>query len=135
MKVKAKIFILGLICLFFISCLKTPTTPDIPPAPTVSAEIRLVGVISRTYTSSGTPRFEGYVGNFGTGTGYNCEVSITCYSDEDFKNIIDTATGLPANLGDIEPGQNAYFEAIAFDSKSHDQIKSYEVKITWLDRN
>ena len=132
MKVKTKIFILGLICLFFISCQKTPTTP---PSPTVSAEIRLVGTLSRTYTLSETPRFEGYVGNFGTGTGYNCKVEISCYSDENFENIIDTANGSPANLGDIKPGQNAYFEAIAFNSNSHEQIKSYEVKITWLDRN
>jgi len=139
MKTKAKILILGLICLFFISCQETPTTPDIPeytpPAPTISADLRLVGVLRRTYTSYGTPRFEGYVRNFGNGTGYNCMVEITCYSDENKKTIIDTANGFPANLGNIKPTQKAYFEAIAFDCESHDQIKSYDVEITWLNRD
>jgi len=136
---KSKILVLLLLfCLFLISC-ENITTPDIPeytpPATTVSADIRLVGTLKRTYTDYGTPRFEGYVGNFGTGTGYNCKVAITCYSDENKNTIIDTANGFPANLGDIKPGKNAYFEAIAFDCESHDQIKSYDVEITWLDKD
>jgi len=62
-------------------------------------------------------------------------VEIACYSDENKNTIIDTVNGFPANLGDIKPGQNAYFEAIAFDCESHDQIKSYDVEITWLDKD
>jgi len=137
---RTKILVLGLVCLFLIRCENT-TTPDIPkynpptpPTPIIKADIRLVGTLQRTYTSYDRPQFEGYVGNFGTGTGYNCMVEIACCSDENKNTIIDTASGFPADLGDIKPGQNAYFDAVAFNCESHDQIKSYEVKITWLDR-
>jgi len=92
------------------------------------------GNIKRTYTSYGCPRFEGYVKNVGNATGWNCGVDITCYSDAQKTTIIDVAYGFPANLGDIRPGQRAYFEAVAFDCKSHDQIKAIDVKITWLNR-
>ena len=85
----------------------------------------------RTYTTYGTPRFEGYVKNVGTDTGYNVKVAIVCYSDL-LITIIDVAYAFPADLGNIAPGQRAYFEAIAFNCSSHDDIKSYEVTITWL---
>jgi len=85
-------------------------------------------------TDYGCPQFEGYVKNIGNNTGYNCMVEIACFSDTAKTTIIDTAKGFPADLGDIAPGIRAYFEAVAFDCKSHNQIKGTTVKITWLDR-
>ena len=129
-----KILFLGLICLFLIACEKDKPFES-PFSPQVKvAYIALDGMLSRTYTSYDTPQFEGYVKNTGTGTGYNCMVDITCYSDPNKTTIIDNAHGFPADLGDIAPGQRAYFDAIAFDCTSHSQIQSYSVKITWLDK-
>lgn len=91
----------------------------------------IIDGLKRTYTTYGSPRFEGYVKNVGTDTGYNVKVAITCYSDL-LITIIDVAYGFPANMGNIASGQRAYFEAIASNCNSHDEIKSYEVTITWL---
>ena len=99
------------------------------------ANMILVSDISRTMTSYGCPVFLGYVQNIGTATGYNCMVTITCYSDAAKTTIIDTAHGFPANLGDIPPGVMAYFDAVAFNCTSHDQIPAYAVKIEWLTRD
>lgn len=92
----------------------------------------LDGNLKKTYTSYGSPRFEGYVKNVGNATGYNVMVEITCYSDENKTTIIDVAKGFPANLGNIKPGKRAYFEAIAFDCDSHSEIKAIDIEITWL---
>lgn len=99
------------------------------------AIFELDGELKRTYTSYGSPRFEGYVKNVGNATGYNVGVEITCYSDEDKTTIIDTANGFPANLGNIGVGKRAYFEAIAFDCDSHNQIKAIDIEITWLTKS
>jgi len=119
--------------LFSISC-NSPTAPSIPYVPPKLANIVLDGKLTKTMTSYHCPQFEGYVKNIGNNTGYNCMVSIACFSDAAKTTIIDTANGFPADLGDIAPGIRAYFEAVAFDCKSHDQIKGTTVKITWLDR-
>ena len=126
---RTKIFAWGLVCLFLIAC-NSPFAPEIK-----TANIELDGTLQRTYTSYGSPQFEGYVKNRGNGTGYNCMVEIQCFSDPNKTTIIDTAKGFPADLGNIDPGQRAYFEAIAFDCNSHEEIKSYSVDITWLDRD
>ncbi len=126
---RTKILVIGLVLLFLIAC-KSPVTPEIK-----TANIVLDGTLQRTYTDYGSPQFEGYVKNTGNATGYNCMVDITCYSDENKTTIIDNAHGFPADLGDINPGQRAYFDAVAFDTNSHDDIKSYSVDITWLDRD
>jgi len=128
-----KVKFIGLLILFLIliSC-KGITTPDIPPLK--KANLILDGELSRTMTSYGCPQFEGYVKNTGNNTGYNCMISITCYSDTAKTTIIDTAKGFPANLGDIPAGIRAYFNAVAFDCISHNQIKETSIKITWLDR-
>jgi len=81
------------------------------------------------------PMFTGYVKNIGTATGWNCGIDFRAYSDPDRKTIIDTAYGFPANLGDIDPGQRAFYEAIFFNLTSWDQVKSFDYKITWLNRN
>lgn len=122
---KTKILLLGLLCLFLFQCKE---------AAEEVAQIVLDGTLQRTYTDYGSPQFEGYVKNIGTGTGYNCGVEIACYSDTGKTTIIDTAKGFPADLGDIPPGVRAYFNAVAFDCNSHDDIKAYDVKIDWLDR-
>jgi len=96
------------------------------------AIFELDGSLKKTYTSYRTPRFEGYVKNVGNATGYNVMVEITCYSDESKTTIIDVAKGFPADLGNIAPGQRAYFEAIAFDCDSHSEIKAIDIEITWL---
>lgn len=123
---RTKIFILALIFLSLIWCKE---------AAEKRAQIVLDGDLQRTYTDYGSPQFEGYVKNIGTGTGYNCGVEITCYSDSGKTTIIDTAKGFPADLGDIPPNTRAYFTAVAFECNSHDEIKAYDVKIDWLDRD
>jgi len=126
---RTKILLVGLVCLFLVAC-ESPFAPK-----EKKANIVLDGTLQRTYTSYDSPQFEGYVKNTGNGTGYNCMVDITCYSDPNKTTIIDNAHGFPADLGDIEPGQRAYFDAVAFDCNSHEEIKSYSVDITWLDRD
>jgi len=96
------------------------------------AIFELDGSLKETYTSYGCPQFEGYVKNVGNATGYNVMVEITCYSDSNKTTIIDVAKGFPADLGNIAPGQRAYFEAIAFDCDSHSEIKAIDIEITWL---
>jgi len=93
----------------------------------------LDGDLQKTYTFSGTPRFEGYVKNIGNMTGHMVIVAISCYSDARKTTIIDVAYAFPSNLGDIRPGQRVYFEAIASDVNSHDDIKAIDVKIDWVD--
>lgn len=85
-------------------------------------------------TSYECPQFSGYVKNIGNATGYNCMIEIQACSDPNKITIIDTAKGFPADLGDIAPGQRAYFDAVFFNLTSLDQIASYTYKITWLDR-
>lgn len=102
---------------------------------TARAVFELDGNLKRTYTSYHSPRFEGYVKNVGNATGYNVMVEITCYSDQNKTTIIDSASGFPGNLGNIKPGQRAYFEAIAFDCDSHNEIKAIDVEITWLTKS
>ena len=99
------------------------------------ANFVLDGDLQQTYTSSNTPRFEGYVKNTGDGAGYDVKVEITCYSDSSQTTVIDTATGFPANQGTIYPDERAYFEAIASNCNSHNEIKAIEYKISWTNKN
>jgi hypothetical protein len=130
---KKGFLVLGILLIIFLaeSCNETPETPS-PPAK--KANIVLDGDLQRTMTSYGCPQFEGYAKNTGNNTAYNCMVEIKCYSDTTKITIIDTASGFPSDLGDINPGQRAYFNAVAFKCNSHSQIVAYDVKITWLDR-
>ena len=123
---KTKIFILAFICLIFTSC-------DWFAAKV--AELVLDGNWQRTYTSYGSPRFEGYVKNIGNGTAYNASIDITCYSDTAKTTIIDTATGFPADLGDIPQNVKAYFEAVCFTANTHEDIKATDYTIDWLTRD
>ncbi len=123
---KTKIFILVFICLILASC-------DWFAAKV--AELVLDGSWQETYTSYGSPRFEGYVKNIGNVTAYNASIDITCYSDVGKTTIIDSITGFPANLGDIPPDTRAYFEAISFSVNTHEDIKATDYTIDWLDRN
>jgi len=125
---------LGLICLLFFPYCKSPESIDIEEIIKPKANIVLDGELNGGYFGNSMWGFSGYVKNTGDGTGYNCMVDITCYSDENKTTIIDNAHGFPADLGDIKPGQRAYFEAIAFKAKSMDDIRYTSVKITWLNR-
>ncbi len=98
------------------------------------AEIVLDGQMSINMTSYDRPVFMGWVKNQGKNTGYNCLVKIIVYSDSTKKNIIESASGFPGNLGDIAPGQRAYFEAVCFNLSSVSQIVAYDTEITWLDK-
>lgn len=136
-RTKISLWMMILVVVLLLSaCEKeTPFTPEpyVPPPP--EANIVLDGALTRAYTTYDSPMFWGYVKNTGNGTGYNCMVEITCYSDAGKTTIIDTANGFPANLGNIKPGQRAYFDAVAFNCDSHEQILSYDVTITWLSRD
>jgi hypothetical protein len=129
---RKKVLILYLIFLFFFCC-KSPTETKKPEIQK-KANIVLDGNFIQSMTSYDCPQFSGYVKNIGNNTGYNCKIEIRCFSDPNKTTIIDTASGFPADLGNIDPGQRAYFEAVCFNLHSWDQIKSYDYKIDWLDR-
>jgi len=134
---RAKILILGLICLLFFPYCKSPASVDIEEIIEPKANIVLDGELNGGYGTFGGYYglgFNGYVKNIGDGTGYNCMVEIQCFSDSNKITIIDTAFGFPADLGDIKPGQRAYFEAISFKAKTMGDITYTSVKITWLNR-
>jgi hypothetical protein len=99
------------------------------------AVLVLDGTPEKRMASYGRPYFDGYVKNIGLVTGYNCMIEFHAYSDTTRTTIIDTASGFPANLGNIAPGQRAHFEAIFFNLTSWDQIKSWDYIITWLNIN
>lgn len=124
-----RVFVALAVCLCFISSsCKSIFGPD--PA----GNIIIDGVLSINMTSYGCPVFMGWVKNTGDKTAYNCKVTIIVYSDTAKKNIIDSASGFPANLADIAPGQRAYFEAVCFDLDAVAQIVAYDTEISWLDR-
>ena len=116
------------LCLAVASC-NSPFSPE-----TKKANLVLDGDLVKVMTSYDSPEFDGYVKNIGDNTAYNCMVAITCFSDTGKTTIIDTANGFPANGGDIPVGTRAFFDAVAFNCTSHDQIQATTVKITWLDR-
>ena len=133
---KAKILALGLVCFFIFAHCNSPASPDIEEAVAKpEANIVLDGALNGGYMGYDMWGFTGYVKNIGNGTGYNCMVDITCYSDASKTTIIDNAHGFPADLGDIAPGIRAYFEAIAFNATSMADITYTSVKITWLNRD
>ena len=127
------VFLALVLALVFLFCGCKEISSLVAP-PTPKANMVLDGEMQRTMTTYKCPQFTGYVKNIGNAIGYNVMIAITCYSDTSKTTIIDTANGFPANLGDIGPGQRAYFEAVAFSLSSHSQIKAYDYKITWLDR-
>ena len=92
---------------------------------TVNAVAILVldGDLTRSMTSFGCPKFEGYVKNIGNLTGHNDAAKTT---------IIDTAKGYPMHMFDIPPDTRAYFDAVAYYGSSHDNIPAYDVEITWI---
>ncbi len=124
---RIKFLSLGLICFFLILC-KSPFMPELPK---LNANIVLDGTLNRTYNYYGSPQFEGYVKNIGNRAGYMCKVEIQCFYG---LNKVDIAIGYPGNWENIYPGQRVYFKAIiyAFDCNSHEDIKSYNIEITWL---
>jgi len=99
------------------------------------AVLVLDGEPVKRMTSYGCPQFTGYVKNTGPVTAYNAMIQFRAYSDVNRTTIIDTASGFPADLGDIGSGQRAYFEATFFKLNSWDQIKSWDYQITWLNKN
>lgn len=128
-EMKKQIFLLAMICLAFLSFSSCDALAE------KVAMLILDGGWTTSLTSYGSPQFVGYVKNTGNGTAYNASIEITCYSDTAKTTIIDTATGFPANLGDIPPGARAYFEAISFNTNSHEDIKATDYTIDWLDRD
>lgn len=125
---KARALILSILMLVLAVC-KSSTEADAEKA----ANIILDGSWTQGMTSYSRPVFNGYVKNAGNGTGYNCGIDIQCFSDNKI-TIIDTASGFPADLGDIAPGQRASFEAVCFKLTSWSQVKATDYKITWLNR-
>ena len=75
----------------------------------------------------------GFVYNAGYYTAWNVKVTFTAYGEGDV--ILDTASGFPADLGDIPAGVSAKFEAIFFDITKWSTIKKYTWKTEWLTRS
>lgn len=136
---RVKIFVMALVCLFIFTYCTSPADPEIEDVlkPKPKANMVLDGPLGGGYFGQNgwvILGFHGYVKNIGNGTGYNCMITIQCYADAEKTTIIDTAHGFPADLGDIPPGIRAYFEAMAFEAKTMEDITHTSYKITWLDR-
>lgn len=125
----------------FVSCKKIPTVPE-PQLPIINyfnanpeeIDFGEQFTLSWSVSYAKTIYIDNGVGNVRV-SGYNWMVTITCYSDSAQTTIIDTAHGFPANLGDIPPAVRTYFDAVAFDCTSHDQLPTYTVKMDWLNRD
>ena len=82
----------------------------------------------------GVPYFYGTVKSTGNIAVYNVSVKFKIYETAEKKNIIDTANGFPASGSDIEVGESATFEAVAFSLDSVDDLQYYNYEITFLEK-
>lgn len=96
------------------------------------AYFTLVSYDKTRYTSYDRPKITGEVRNDGNLTGYNVMIEFQAYKGN---TIIDTASGFPADLGDIRVGFSAVFEAVFFNLHRHYEYDSLMYKITWLNRS
>lgn len=87
---------------------------------------------TKDMTSYNCPVINGTVRNDGNKTGWNVMISWSAYNANN--TIIDTASGFPANLGDIPPGVSALFSAVFFNLSNWSQISKLTWTMTWLDR-
>ena len=94
--------------------------------------LQVVGEITTGKTSYDRPYYAGTVKNTGDGTAYNASIEFTIYEDEAHTKILGTAWDALADLTDIKPGQSTDFEAVARSLTTTDQLKYYNVKITYL---
>jgi hypothetical protein len=87
---------------------------------------------SQTMTSYHCPEIDGIVRNDGNAVGYNVMIEW-----QGLKNnvILDTASGFPADLGNIGVGISAAFEAVFFDLHNWSDIDQLKYTITWLNRD
>ncbi len=119
----------------------TLANPDGSASATTTVTVKEIALMvldgkpAKKMTSYDRPYFEGYVRNDGSVTGYNVMIEFHAYSDTSKHTIIDTANGFPADLGNIGPGQRAYYEAIFFHLTKWEQVKAYDYVITWLNLN
>jgi hypothetical protein len=101
---------------------------------TKKANIVLDGALTTTTSSDGYLEFDGYVINDGDGTGYNCEVRITCYLDAAKTVTLDTPIGYPAHLANIAPGERVAFAAVCSTLKTDKDIAAIDYNIYWVNR-
>lgn len=97
--------------------------------PEDKAKVVIDGDLTYDYTDFDAPRITGEVRNAGKVNAWNCSVEFKAYVG---KTIVDVATGYPADLGDIGPGENATFEAVFEDIQSHDDYDKVVTKISCL---
>lgn len=110
-------------------------SPTSPSSPTPGDDVILVdSAFTWYYKSYDSVAYAGKVKNVSSTTVYNVKIVVYAYSDEARTNIIGTASGFPADLENIAPGQTADFEAIFFDIKNGGLIKTNSYEITWLYR-
>ena len=105
---------------------KLPTSPDIPIR---EADFLLVSS-TQGYASFGCCEITGIVKNVGNATGYNVMIEFQAYNASNV--IVDTASGFPADLGNIPVGVSASFEAIFFELYSWSLVSKTTYEITWL---
>lgn len=108
---------------------KLPTSPDIPDIPLKEARFTLESSTDG-YTSYGCCEITGIVKNVGQATGYNVMIKFQAYNASNI--IIDSASGFPADLGNIPVGISATFDAVFFEVKSWRLIAKTTYEITWL---
>lgn len=127
-------FYIILIMMLFIGC-KGGDSPTSPSTTSSGDDVVLVdSAFTWDYKSYGSVAYAGKVKNVSSKTVYNVQIVIYAYSDTAKTNIIGTASGFPADLESIGPGQTANFEAIFFDIKNGGLIKANSYEITWLYR-
>jgi hypothetical protein len=97
---------------------------------TAAANFVLVGY-SKDMTSYHCPVINGTVRNDGNATGYNVMISWSAYNAAN--TIIDTASGFPADLGNIPVGVSAVFDAVFFKLTAWSQISKLTWTMDWLD--
>lgn len=86
--------------------------------------------IERGESELGSPCFMGYLKNEGTATAYNCDIQLRLYGDKAKTDLLEVADGWGWELKQIEPGQQAYFEA-PFYIVNHEDVEAWEPLITW----
>ena len=123
---KFSVILLLLLMVFAVASCDSPTFREIE-----SLELVELNTSMKDYNS---PYFYGKVENTGNVDLYNAKITFTIFETSAKNNIIDTASGFPANGETIRVDQTANFEAVAFDLNSEAELEYYNVEITFLKR-
>jgi len=107
------------------------TNADGSDTKSVKINVRVLLVSwTKSMTSYNCPQILGTIKNISDKTIYNVGIDFFAYNSAN--TIIDTASGFPANLGNIPAGTSATFDAIFFKLTAWSQIDHVTYVIDWL---